>query len=134
MSSMSTVASTQYPETHNKNDNVVLDYKLLEDELELQLSLLKESNTPDSNFQWKDPNDNNNYNSSIETSSFLPPNVVKDSTPTTATTTNQDGIFHKPSASEILEFEETVLEENLLEPFFICLAIAGFALIPQLLH
>ena len=98
--------------TQAKED--ALEHLVLEEELELQLNLLKDHRSKASVF----PND--------EEIKFMPPS--------TENTHEEQGFFHKPSPSEILEFEETVLEENLLEPFLICLAIAAFALVPQFLN
>ena len=105
--------------THAKED--ALEHLVLEEELELQLNLLKEHTPDDSLF----PDD--------ETVIKAMPNL-KVATPTNEQHEEQQGFFHKPMPSEILEFEETVLEENLLEPFLICVAIAAFAVVPQFLN
>ena len=105
--------------TQPKED--ALEHVVLEEELELQLSLLKERNEVDTSLF---PDDKAELQA-------LP--HLKDKTSKQEEQHHEKGILHKPTPSEILEFEETVLEENLLEPFLICLAIACFALMPQLL-
>lgn len=110
--------------TQPKED--AMEHVLLEEELEVQLGLLKD-HTPDPSLF---PDDK-------EELEVLP--HLKDSAADTKMKKKDEehhegeGMFHKPTPSEILEFEETVLEENLVEPFLICLAIAAFALVPQLL-
>lgn len=107
--------------TQAKED--ALEHLVLEEELELQLNLLKE-HTPDTSLF---PDDEDAIKAMPQ---------LKDTTPTKEQQLREEeqGLFHKPLPSEILEFEETVLEENLLEPFLICVAIAAFAVLPQLLN
>lgn len=93
-----------------------MEHLLLEEELELQLSLLKE-HTPDVSLF---PNDE-------EEIKALP--HLKD----TVSDQHDEGLFHKPTPAEIIEFEGTVMEESVLEPLLICLVIAGLAMIPQLM-
>jgi hypothetical protein len=94
-----------------------LEHRLLEEELELQLALLKE-HTPNASLFPDDEEENK----------VLP--HLKD----TVAKQEDVGMFHKPTPSEILAIEETVLEENILEPLMICLVIVGLGLVPQLLH
>jgi len=115
--------------TQPKED--ALEHVLLEEELELQLGLLKDQNSGSTDLF---PDDEAELQA-------LP--HLKDPTSSSSSSDNkvaakqqhhEEGPFHKPTPSEILEFEETVLEENLLEPFLICMAIACIALVPQLLN
>jgi hypothetical protein len=93
------------------NDSRVLESRLIEGELDLQMALLKEQNsiTDVSVFQTDEIDDDILH---------LP---------------HLHGILHKPSPTDIYVFEETILEENLLEPIAICCAIVGLALLPQLM-
>lgn len=98
-----------------------LEHRLLEEELDLQLAILKE-HTPDASFF---PNDEENK--------VLP--HLKDNAEKTKPPQEDDvGFFHKPTPSELLAIEESVLEENVLEPLIICLVIVGLAFIPQLMN
>ena len=117
--------------TQPKED--ALEHVLLEEELELQLGLLKDQNSASTDLF---PDDEAELQA-------LP--HLKDPTASSSTSDDkvdakqqqqqhEEGPFHKPTPSEILEFEETVLEENLLEPFLICMAIACIAFVPQLLN
>jgi hypothetical protein len=87
--------------------------RLLEEELDIQIALLKEQN-------------------SITDVTVSAANGIDDEC-----VPNQDrktrGFLHKPTMSEIAVFEETVLEENLLEPIAICCAIIGLALVPNIM-
>jgi len=98
-----------------------LEHLILEEELELQLSLLKE-HMPEAKLF---PDD--------ETELKAMPHL-KDGMQAAKEEHKKQSRFHKPTPSEVLQFEETVLEENLLEPFFMCVAIAAFAMLPQLLN
>ena len=94
-----------------------LDHRLLEEELELQLGLLKE-HTPDASLFPDDETENK----------ALP--HLKD----TVADPKDQGIFHKPTPSEILALEEVVLEENILEPLMICMVIVALTAMPQLIN
>lgn len=108
---------------HEKDSNI-LESRLIEGELDLQMALLKEQN-------------------SITDVSVLPTDEIDDDASPPLHDANTDknaigshnspkiSIFHQPSPAEIHVFEETVLEENLLEPIAICCAILGLALLPQ---
>jgi hypothetical protein len=45
----------------------------------------------------------------------------------------QDHRLEIPSAVDLLEFEETLAEENLLEPIAMCFVVAALFFLPQLL-
>ena len=98
------------------------EHRLLEEELELQLALLKE-HTPDA-LLFPDDDVENKALPHLKDSVANKPRQEEDVV----------GIFHKPTPSEILAIEETVLEENILEPLMICLVIVGLAFIPQLVN
>jgi hypothetical protein len=104
----------------HENDSNILESRLIEGELDLQMTLLKEQNSitdvlvlptdeidDDVSQQLRDIDSTGNHNS---------PTI---------------GIFHQPTPADIHVFEETVFEENLLEPIAICCAILGLALLPQ---
>jgi hypothetical protein len=98
----------------HENDSI-LESRLLEGELDLQMALLKEQN-------------------SITDALVIPTDEIEDKIlPNLHDNTKTDGIFHPPTPSEILVLEETILEENLLEPIAICCAIIALALLPQFL-
>jgi hypothetical protein len=109
---------------------------VLEEELDLQLALLKEHNSiadvslfPIDTVEDKilsrlhDARD-------LTNNDIDDPNVGLEST-TSQSATHEAGFFHQPTPVEIFAMEETILEKNLLEPIAICLVIAGLALVPQ---
>jgi hypothetical protein len=93
-----------------------LEHILLEEELELQLEMLKDQ-TPDTTLFPEDSDEMaalphlKDKNSDIEE--------------------HHEGFFHKPTPSELLYLEEEVVEENLLEPVLMCMVIAGLMFLPQ---
>lgn len=94
-----------------ENDSSILESRLLEGELDLQMALLKEQN-------------------SITDVLVIPTDEIEDEVlPNLHAKT--DGIFHQPTPSEIFILEETIAEENLFEPIAICCAIIALAMIPQ---
>jgi hypothetical protein len=95
-----------------------MEHLLLEEELDLQLSLLKE-HTPDVSLFPDDEEE-------IKALPHLKDTVA-------SADKHAEGIFHKPTPSEIIAFEGTVMEENVLEPLMICLVIVGLAVMPQLM-
>lgn len=82
----------------------------LEQELELQLALLKQHNTADTSL-FPEP---------MEALPHLKHNDTHSS------------IFHKPTPVEILAIEESVFEENTLETVMFCLVMAALMVLPQL--
>lgn len=96
----------------HENDNSILESRLLEGELELQIALLKEQN-------------------SITDVLVIPTDEIEDEVLPNLHDTKTENMFHQPTPSEILVLEETILEENLLEPIAICCAIVALALLPQ---
>lgn len=96
----------------HEHDSTILESRLLEGELDLQMALLKEQN-------------------SITDVLVFPTDEIEDEVLPNLHDTRTEGIFHQPTPSEILVLEETILEENLLEPIAICCAIIALALLPQ---
>ena len=108
-----------------ENDSSVLESRLLEGELDLQMALLKEQNA-------------------ITDVLVFPVDEIEDAVLPHLHDTDTKGsddhsiqnhrsdIFHQPTPTDIFVFEETIMEENLLEPIAICCAIIGLALLPQL--
>jgi len=90
--------------TQPKED--ALEHLMLEEELDLQVSLLKE-HTPDSTLF---PDD--------EAELKAMPHL-KDDASSKQHEKEHEGLFHKPTPYEIYELEETVLEENLMEPVLV---------------
>lgn len=95
----------------------IASHRVLEEELDLQLSLLKE-HTPDL-FLFPDEKE--------EIMKVLP-NLHSDKQK------DNEGVFHAPTPAEVIAFETTVLEENVLEPFLMCMVIVALAALPQLLN
>lgn len=93
-----------------------LEHLLLEEELELQLEMLKDQ-TPDTTLFPEDADE----------MAALP--HLKDKNPDIEE--HNEGFFHKPTPSELLYLEEEVVEENLLEPVLMCMVIAGLMFLPQ---
>ena len=88
----------------------ILESRLLEGELDLQMALLKEQN-------------------SITDAVVIATDEIEDED---LHNTRTQGMFpHTPTTSDILALEETILEENLLEPIAICCAIIALTLLPQ---
>ena len=111
-----------------EKDSSILESRLLEGELDLQMTLLKEQNSITDVLVF--PMD--------EIEDEVLPHLHDMNADVGSDSTGQKdsptiGIFHQPSASDLLVFEETVLEENLLEPIAICCAIIGLAMLPQLM-
>jgi hypothetical protein len=103
-----------------------LQHLIVEEELDLQLSLLKD-HIPDSTLF---PDDEDEISS-------LPHLKDVDEVPSHQKEEMKVGGMlglHKPTATEILAFEETVLEENLVEPIAICAALFALMMMPQLLQ
>jgi hypothetical protein len=106
-----------------------LEHRMLEEELQLQLDLLKD-HTPDPSLF---PDDK-------EELEALP--HLKDQAHVHMKNTGEvvedadDPIYHltHPTPEEVLVLEETVLEESNLEPLMVCLAIGALMLLPQLLQ
>ena len=99
--------------------------RLLEEELDLQLQLLKEHQaSPDVSLFPVDP---------VEDQALPHLHDSNDATEENTNAEHDKGFFHKPTPEEIFVLEETVMEENLLEPIAMCLAIVGLALLPQFL-
>jgi hypothetical protein len=90
-----------------------LQHLILEEELDLQLQMMKD-HTPDTSFFPEDSDE----------MAALP--HLKDPQP----------VKHHfgPSPVQILAIEESVLEENALETAMFCLVMTAFILMPQLLH
>lgn len=97
--------------TQPKED--ALEHLMLEEELELQLGLLKE-HAPDATLF---PDD--------EAELKAMPHL-KDDAAATQKEHHDEGLFHKPTPYEIYELEETVLEENLMEPFLVRILVNIF--------
>jgi hypothetical protein len=121
--------SNDHSPTDAKTATTMLESRLLEEELEIQISLLKEQNSI---------TDVALFPTEAMKEATVPPlfNTIDDDISSTLSGNEHkptEGIFHKPTPSEVLAFEGTVLEENLLEPIAICVAIIGLALVPQFL-
>lgn len=118
--------SNDHSPTDDATATTTLESRLLEEELDIQISLLKEQNSI---------TDVALFPMEAMKEAMVPPmfNTNDDEISSTSDHKTTEGIFHKPTPSEVLAFEETVLEENLLEPIAICVAIIGLALVPQLL-
>lgn len=96
--------------------------RLLEDELELQLQVLKEHQSTDVSLFPVDP---------VEDEALPHLHDTNDVGAESDSANHEQGFFHTPTPEEIFVLEETVLEENLLEPIAMCLVIVGLALLPQ---
>ena len=105
-----------------RNSKDGIEHLLLEEELELQLGLLKRHSETDVSLFPE------------EMAPSLP--HLKDNVPDESHPEHHDELvhFHKPTPSEILAVEETLLEENTLETIMFCLVMAAFIFAPQLLH
>lgn len=109
-----------------ENDSSVLESRLLEGELDLQMALLKEQNSITDVLVF--PVD--------EIEDAVLPHLYDfdtESSDDDSIENHRSNIFHQPTPSDIFVFEETIMEENLLEPIAICCAIIGLALLPQLI-
>jgi hypothetical protein len=106
------------------DSGTAMEDRILEEELELQLQMLKEHQaSPDFSLFPVDP---------VEDQVLPHLHDANDAAAETKDTTKDDkGFRYAPTPEEIFVLEETVLEENLLEPIAICLVIVGLALLPQ---
>jgi hypothetical protein len=102
-----------------------IGYRVLEQELELQLALLKE-HTPEPSLFPADAND--------EITTALP-HLNDPSTVSGATQQSVASVVKNASRSlaPTTVLEGTILEESNLEPLMICIAIVGLVFLPQLL-
>jgi hypothetical protein len=101
-----------------------IEDRILEEELELQLQMLKDHQSADVSLFPVDPVEDQVLPHLHDTNDA---GAEKD-----AAASHEQGFFHTPTPEEIFVLEETVLEENLLEPIAMCLVIVGLALLPQL--
>jgi hypothetical protein len=118
---MGGMAATSTP-TYVADD---VGYRVLEQELELQLALLKE-HTPEPSLFPAVEND--------EIATALP-HLNDPSTVTGATQQSVASVVNSASRSlaPTTMLKGTILEESNLEPLMICIAIVGLVFIPQLL-
>jgi hypothetical protein len=104
------------------DSGTAIEDRILEEELALQLQMLKEHQSTDVSLFPVDPAEDQALPHLHDTNDA---GVEKD------VANHEQGFFHTPTPEEIFVLEETVLEENLLEPIAMCLVIVGLAFLPQ---
>lgn len=96
---------------------------LLEEELDLQLSLLKRHDKVDVALFPDDPKE-------IEALPHLKDAEMTES----KSEEKKHSLFSKPKPDQILAIEESILEENTLETAMFCMVMAAFIFLPQIFH
>jgi hypothetical protein len=102
-------------------------FRVLEQELELQLSLLKE-HTPEPSL-FPDASEDSAIGMALpHLNDPTPSDAVVDSSKDMHVSAGSASIKLTPS----MTLKDTIMDENVLEPLMICMAIVGLALMPQL--